>query len=256
MLRILLIEDSPTQARAIGLVLEGAGFEVATAQSAEEGLARLDDEPFEMVLTDLMLPGASGLDVCRRINADARWQRIPVVLLTGVDDESMAAQALHEGAQDYLVKGEVNDRWIVRSVRNAIERMQSQRAAPARRAVLERKADEAALEVAQRGEVSVASILERRLLGSTAVERIGGELARLVDQGQMCVLLNMSRVEYLSNAAMGVLLGWHKRLQSVGGRLHLCGLRPEVHENIASRRLEGVFTMHESEDAALDAIQS
>lgn len=120
--RILLIEDSPTQARAIGLVLEAAGFHVATAESAEEGLERLESEIFDVVLSDLMLPGASGIDVCRRIHGDARWRQIPVVLLTGVDDESVATRALCEGAQDYLVKGEVNDKWVVRAVRHAIER--------------------------------------------------------------------------------------------------------------------------------------
>lgn len=94
-------------------------------------------------------------------------------------------------------------------------------------------------------------------MGGTTAEEIAQELVRLIDEaGSRTVLVNLSNVEYLSNAAMGVLLSFQKRLQSLRGRLHLCGLRAEVYDNVASRRLDRVFEIHGDEDSALRALQS
>src|SRR5437763_15903247 len=80
--RVLIVEDSPTQARQLALLLEDAGFAPQTAPDAESGFEHLLREPFDLVLSDLLLPGDSGFDLCRRIKADARVGHIPVVVLT------------------------------------------------------------------------------------------------------------------------------------------------------------------------------
>ena len=74
----------------------------------------------DLILLDLGLPDAQGLEAVRRAHAAA--PRVPLVVLTGLDDESLAAQALQEGAQDYLVKGQIETRGLLRALRYAIER--------------------------------------------------------------------------------------------------------------------------------------
>ena len=76
--------------------------------------------PFDVILLDLGLPDAQGLGAVRRAHAAA--PRIPLVVLTGMDDDSLAAQALQEGAQDYLVKGQIETRGLLRALRYAVER--------------------------------------------------------------------------------------------------------------------------------------
>ena len=74
----------------------------------------------DIILLDLGLPDAQGLEAVRRAHAAA--PRVPLVVLTGLDDESLAAQALQEGAQDYLIKGQIETRGLLRALRYAIER--------------------------------------------------------------------------------------------------------------------------------------
>src|SRR5207248_6012211 len=86
MSRVLLIEDSPTQACWLAGVLQGAGFEVVTAPDAAQGFEYLSSERFDLVLSDLQLPGESGFDLCRRVKSDAHLARTPVLILTAAAD--------------------------------------------------------------------------------------------------------------------------------------------------------------------------
>ncbi len=89
-----------------------------TSMSGAE--AHLSEHAVDIILLDLGLPDSQGLDAVRRVRAAA--PRIPLVVLTGLDDESLATQSLQEGAQDYLIKGQIETRGLVRSLRYAIER--------------------------------------------------------------------------------------------------------------------------------------
>ena len=80
----------------------------------------LAEHAVDIILLDLGLPDAQGLEAVRRAHAAA--PRVPLVVLTGLDDESLAAQALQEGAQDYLIKGQIETRGLLRALRYAIER--------------------------------------------------------------------------------------------------------------------------------------
>jgi signal transduction histidine kinase len=102
--RVLMVEDSPTQAFQLSLMLQEAGFDVVTAGDAEEGYARLTGEPFDAVLSDLMLPGESGFDLCRRIKADPQQRQIPVIILTSECDPLNVLRGLEAGADDFMTK--------------------------------------------------------------------------------------------------------------------------------------------------------
>ncbi len=104
MARILVVEDSPTQARQLALILEDAGFEVETAPDAEQGFARLADGRFDAVLSDLLLPGDSGFDLCRRVKADPRHRGLPVVVLTSQADPVNVLRGIEAGADGFMTK--------------------------------------------------------------------------------------------------------------------------------------------------------
>jgi sigma-B regulation protein RsbU (phosphoserine phosphatase) len=125
-LKILLIEHEADFARLIKGVLEeakGASFEVVSAAKMEEGLARLAEGGFDLVLMDLSLPDGAGLANIKRLEAEA--PRVPVIVLGHVSDETVAIEAVHEGAQDYLVKSQLNPQLLGRAIRYAVERQRA-----------------------------------------------------------------------------------------------------------------------------------
>ena len=101
-IRILMIEDDARLASMVAADLGRNALEVRVAATAEEGLARLAREPFDLVLLDLMLPDADGLDVCRRIRAAG--SAIPVIMLTAKGDPTDRVVGLELGADDYVGK--------------------------------------------------------------------------------------------------------------------------------------------------------
>ena len=120
---VLLIEDNPGDARLIQETLAQVGggrFHVECADTLTTGVECLARQPIDVVLLDLSLPDSQGLDTVRRAVEVARG--VAVVVLTGTDDDVLAAQALHAGAQDYLVKGTLDGDLVARTLRHAIER--------------------------------------------------------------------------------------------------------------------------------------
>jgi len=122
-IRILLVEDNPGDARLFQIALEEAGSQAMAMEHVlrlETALDRLEHESFSAVLLDLSLPDAHGLDTVTRARRAA--PHVPIIVLTGLSDQETALRAVQEGAQDYLVKGEVEGPILVRSLRYAIER--------------------------------------------------------------------------------------------------------------------------------------
>jgi signal transduction histidine kinase len=103
-IRVLAVEDSATQAEELRLMLESGGFEVETASSAEHALERLERSPFHAVVSDIVMPGQSGYDLCRRLKGDVRWASMPVLLLTALTDPIDVMHALESGADSFLSK--------------------------------------------------------------------------------------------------------------------------------------------------------
>ncbi len=120
---LLLVEDNPGDVRLLREMLNGLGpdrtelMHVERLSAAEKYLI---DNPVDVILLDLGLPDAHGLSAVRRAHTAA--PRTPLVVLTGMDDETLATQALQEGAQDYLIKGQIETRGLLRSLRYAVER--------------------------------------------------------------------------------------------------------------------------------------
>ncbi|MDX8450706.1 GGDEF domain-containing protein [Mesorhizobium captivum] len=122
-LNILLVEDNPGDARLIRELLSDGGtkaFMISTADRLAHGLEQIADQSFDLVLLDLFLPDSTGLDTLRRFQETA--PDVPVIVLTGLNDEASAIQAVRDGAQDYLVKGQIDGQQIVRAIRYARER--------------------------------------------------------------------------------------------------------------------------------------
>ncbi len=120
---VLLIEDNPGDARLVQEMLgeaTGSAFGFKRADRLSTGLEQLAKDGADAVLLDLGLPDSHGLDTFVKAHAQAPDR--PIVVLTGTSDEAVALEAVQIGAQDYLVKGQVDGDSLVRSIRYAIER--------------------------------------------------------------------------------------------------------------------------------------
>lgn len=129
-LRILLVEDNAGDARLIRELLVEAralALELVQADRLQTGLGLLVSSGVNLVLLDLGLPDSQGLETFLSVHACA--PQIPVIVLTGLNDEAVALRALHEGAQDYLVKGGLDGGQLPRAIRYALERKQAEQAA-------------------------------------------------------------------------------------------------------------------------------
>jgi len=122
-LKALLIEDSPVQAQIIqGDLLEAKGFvfNIEWVDCLSHGLERLKKGNIDVVLLDLALPDSLGLETFMKVKPQT--QAVPVLILTTSDDDQMALEAVRLGAQDYLIKGQVDGKRLARLMRHAIER--------------------------------------------------------------------------------------------------------------------------------------
>ena len=102
--RILAIDDSPTYLHELAERLREERYEVVLARSGEEALERLAAEPVDCILLDLVMPGLSGHDTCRRIKGDPAWRDIPVVMLTAREEREAMIDGITAGADDYVTK--------------------------------------------------------------------------------------------------------------------------------------------------------
>jgi signal transduction histidine kinase len=123
LVRILLVEDSPGDARLLRETLREAGslhWELSHAERLSDAVDAVRRDAVDVVLLDLSLPDAHGLDTLARMEEAA--PSVPVIVLTGLADETIAVQAVQAGAQDYLVKGTVEGDTLARAIRYAIQR--------------------------------------------------------------------------------------------------------------------------------------
>src|SRR5579863_806023 len=119
---ILLIEDDPDYEQLVRAVfsVSGNAFEVRSAESLASGLASIARYTPEVILVDLSLPDCSGYETFLRVRE--RAGEIPIIVLTGLDDDQVAIQAVEDGAQDYLVKSLTQPNLIARSMKMAVSR--------------------------------------------------------------------------------------------------------------------------------------
>ena len=128
-IQVLLVEDNLPDARLLREMLseqKGVNYAVVVEPQLSRALRRLAEERFDIVLTDLSLPDSEGLATFRQLHAAA--PTVPMLVLSGRDDETLAITAVREGAQDYLVKGQLDAQVLGRSLRHAIERERAEQA--------------------------------------------------------------------------------------------------------------------------------
>jgi len=102
--RLLLIEDSPVQAREVAIFLRGAGYEVVIATDGESGLAKLADSEFDLLLCDLHLPGMNGFEVLMELKSDPDLHEVPVVIISSFAGTENMVRGLDLGAFDFVGK--------------------------------------------------------------------------------------------------------------------------------------------------------
>ncbi len=125
-IRVLLVEDNPGDARLILELLRDVetDFELERLDRLEPALERLKHAGVDVVLLDLGLPDSQGIDTFARARLEAPRQ--PIVVISGLDDEAVALEAMRRGAQDYLVKGRIEGRLLARVIQYAIERKRAE----------------------------------------------------------------------------------------------------------------------------------
>ncbi|MER3477778.1 MAG: hybrid sensor histidine kinase/response regulator, partial [Leptolyngbya sp. ERB_1_2] len=127
LIKVLLIEDNPGDARLLQELLvevRSTRFELIQVERLSQGLQQLQDQSFDVILIDLSLPDTQGLQTF--VNLYNRDCNTPIVVITGLNDETLASKAVQGGAQDYLVKDQIIGDGLVRSIRYAIERKRAE----------------------------------------------------------------------------------------------------------------------------------
>jgi signal transduction histidine kinase len=126
-LQVLLVEDNAGDVRLLREMFSGErpdSFELTHLLRMSEAEIHLAKGGVDIVLLDMGLPDGHGLDTVRRAHAAAPG--VPLIILTGLDDEALAAEAMTQGAQDYMIKGQIESRALPRALRHAIERHRMQ----------------------------------------------------------------------------------------------------------------------------------
>lgn len=126
-LSILIIEDNPADSFLIEQMLSSSGLaieKIFTSERLDDGIQLMQQHSVDIVLSDLSLPDSFGIETFLKIRR--QFMHIPVIILTGLSDSEMALKALKKGAQDYLVKGEFNANFLVKSILYSIERKKAE----------------------------------------------------------------------------------------------------------------------------------
>lgn len=102
--KILVVDDSKTELFHLSDVLGKRGYAVRTAENGDEALRRLGEEKPDLVLMDVVMPGANGFQLTRTITRDPRFADVPVIMCTSKNQETDKVWGMRQGARDYIVK--------------------------------------------------------------------------------------------------------------------------------------------------------
>jgi len=120
--RVLVVEDSVGVRELERVILEGAGYLVETAVDGLDGASRLRDEPADLVLSDVEMPGMDGFDLTRTIRRTKGWENVPVIIMTSRGEENARQAGLDAGCSAYLLKNEFDQETLVSTVRRLVGR--------------------------------------------------------------------------------------------------------------------------------------
>jgi len=127
-IKVLMIEDNPGDIRLIREMLKEVNislFDLETASCLKEGLEKIKETLFDVILLDLGLPDSRGFETFITVNVQK--QEAPIIVLAGLADETLALETIKKGAQDYLVKEQLNTSRLVTAISYAIERKKKER---------------------------------------------------------------------------------------------------------------------------------
>jgi len=102
--RVLLVEDEPAQREVLAYNLEAEGFDVTRAATGDEALVMVDEIGPDLILLDWMLPGVSGIEICRRLKSRSALRDVPIIMISARTEEVDRVRGLETGADDYVVK--------------------------------------------------------------------------------------------------------------------------------------------------------
>jgi len=200
-LQVLLVEDNAGDARLLREMFkeQAGGFELTHLLRMSEAVAHLAKGGVDIILLDMGLPDGHGLDTVRRARAVAPG--IPVIVLTGLDDEALAAEAMKEGAQDYLIKGQIENRALPRALRHAIERYRMQQETELLRTNQMQFKDEFLSHVSHELRSPLTAIYQ---FVTILLDRLAGELLPEQHQHLEIVLRNVKQLESMINDLLEV----------------------------------------------------
>jgi len=171
-LRVLLVEDSPTDAQLLQerlSLIDTERFEVTHLERLDEALARLRGESFDVVLLDLSLPDSTGHDTFLR--AQREVPDVPLVVLSGTNDEMLGVEAVQHGVQDYLVKSQAGGPQIAHAIRYAIARKHMEKALRQARDEMEMRVKERTEELSRAVDTLQDEVIQRTLAEQHLRER-------------------------------------------------------------------------------------
>jgi PAS domain S-box-containing protein len=179
-IQVLLVEDNPGDRRLLQELLRDVAsvhIKLAYADCLSQGLQRLSESDFDVILLDLFLPDSQGFETFTQLHQQER--EVPIVVTTGLNDETLALKAVQEGAQDYLVKGQITGELLVRSIRYAIERKRAEQKIREQAALLDIATD-AILVRDVENHILFWNKGAERLYGWTVEEAIGKKTSELL----------------------------------------------------------------------------
>jgi two-component system phosphate regulon response regulator PhoB len=101
---VLLVEDEPAQREVLGYNFESEGFQVTKAENGDDALMFVNEEAPDIIVLDWMLPGVSGIEICRRLKSRNETRQIPIIMLSARSEDVDRVRGLETGADDYVVK--------------------------------------------------------------------------------------------------------------------------------------------------------
>lgn len=117
--RVLIVDDSPTETFTVTEILKRNGFEVLSAESAEDGMRLARDKLPDLVLMDVVMPGLNGFQATRQLTRDPQTAAIPVVILTTKSQETDRVWGVRQGARGYLTKP-IDERLLLETIRQVL----------------------------------------------------------------------------------------------------------------------------------------
>src|SRR5580700_2310674 len=201
-LHVLLVEDNAGDARLLREMFsteKPGSFELTHLLSMSQAITHLAKGDVDVVLLDLGLPDTHGLETVRQAHAVA--PSVPLIVLTGLDDEALADEAMKEGAQDYLIKGQIENRALPRALRHAIERHRMQTETDLIRTDQMKFQDEFLSHVSHELRSPLTAIYQ---FATILLDRLAGELNLEQSEYLQIVLRNVKQLQSMINDLLEV----------------------------------------------------